>query len=575
MRRRTPSTIASFILVLLVLGACQPASPAPRAPAGADSEPVAAAPSAPRAPKTIVIGGGRQHTDMGAFGVSDYEIRNLVDGELVRKNAQTFTAEPWLAEERPSIDKGTWVVHPDGTMTTRWTMRPNIKWHDGTPFSTQDFILGWDVIRDTRIPFGDRSVAQNISRIETPDDRTLILHWSKSFNRADQLYGTKLRAFPRHILEDVYRSGNLEAFSNHPWWTSGFISTGPFKVTRWEQNVELDMTAFDDYFLGRPKVDRVIWRFIPDINAMLSNVLSDNVDAALRQAFTLDTGLVAKQQWADQGKGTVHFTPVNMDRVGLTPTNPWLRDIRVRQAFIHAINRQEIVETISHGLESVAHIPLSPNRPQFPQAVAAATKYDYDPARAQALLAEAGWTRGPDGILVNAQGERFVIDGRSGTQEFEVQLQSATIDNWRRVGVSVDVHNLTAREEASEEYRGRYSGAKWGWGSFSVEQWRFFYGTENIPTAENRWIGSNDSRWDDPRKQAILDEMDQTLDPARFDQALVDFARVFSEQLPLLPLKLQAEVMSVRKGVQNIFPRPELGGENTRTWNAEQWDIQS
>jgi hypothetical protein len=67
--------------------------------------------------------------------------------------------------------------------------------------------------------------------------------------------------------------------------------------------------------------------------------------------------------------------------------------------------------------------------------------------------------------------------------------------------------------------------------------------------------------------------MDRTLDPAGFDQAIIDFARVFSEQLPLLPLKLQAEVMSVRKGVQNVFPRTELGGENTRTWNAEQWDI--
>jgi peptide/nickel transport system substrate-binding protein len=558
----------------LLLGACQP-TPNRAATTSTESAAPQAVPAVGGAagPRTIIIGGGRQHTDMGAFGVSDYEVRNLVDAELMRKNALTITGEPWMAEERPSVEKGTWQVNADGSMVTTYKLRPGIKWHDGVPFTPKDVIFGWELIRDTRIPFGDRSVAQNINKIEAPDDRTIVLYWTKIYNRADELYSTKLRPYPAHILEDVYRNQPLDSFSSNPWWTSGFIGTGPFKVMSWDQDVEINLQAVDDYFLGRPKVDRIIWRFIFDTNTMLSNVLSNNVDAALRQAFTLDTGLVAKDQWAAKGEGTVIFSPVNMDRIGLSPYNPWLRDLRVRQALLHAIDRPSIVATLSRGVEEVAHIPLSPGRPQYEQALAVATKYDYDPQRASRLLADAGWTPGADGILVNGSGERFVVDGRTDPQVFQVQLQSAISDNWKRVGVAVDVHNLTQREESSsEQTRGHYAGVKWDWNSFAIDQWRFFYATASIPTAQNAWIGSNEIAWDDPGKEAALDQMDRSLEQAPYNAAVVQFTKLFSEQLPALPIKLQAEVMSVRKGLTNLYTRKELGGENTRTWNAEQWE---
>src|SRR5687767_13159292 len=105
---RGARTVMMCILVVLTLGACQPSRPADSQAPGTGGD-VAQAPPARQGPKTIVIGSGRQHTDMGSFGVSDYEVRNLVDGELVRKNALTFTADPWLAEDKPSIEKGTWV----------------------------------------------------------------------------------------------------------------------------------------------------------------------------------------------------------------------------------------------------------------------------------------------------------------------------------------------------------------------------------------------------------------------------------------------------------------------------------
>lgn len=556
---------------ILVLAACAPAS---QTTPGASDQTAQSGSVAVRT-KTLVVGGGRDHTTESDFGesLSDAEISDLLGAGLFRKNALTFTADPWLAEESPSVERGTWIVNPDGTMVTRYHLRPNTRWHDGAPLTVQDFLLGWEMTRDTKLGHGDASVARAITTIETPDDRTLVLNWSQTFNRADAIMRSRLAPQPRHIVEPLYRTLDIEQLLAHPHWTTQHVSSGPFKVARWQQGEEMELQAFDDYFLGRPKIDRIIWRFIPDLNTMLSNVLSNNVDAALRQAFNLDTGLVAKEQWEARGEGTVSFTPVTLDWVNLTPLNPWLTDMRVRRALLHAIDRQAMVDTVSHGLEAVAHFPLAPKRPQHERALAVATKYDYDLNRARQLMAEAGWTPGPDGVLVNGRGERFVIDARTGTQQFEEQLQAVVLDYWKRLGVEGQINNLSARQQQSEDVRGRWTGAKWGWQSMSVELWVRFYGTDNIPTADKRWVGNNEARWDDPAKEAVLTEMNQTLDPRRKDDLIVQFARLFSEQLPHLPLKYQAEVQSVRKGIVNLHPRAELGGENTRTWNAEQWDL--
>ena len=565
-------------LSIFTLLACQPAGQTPRSQSTGGTAPgdQAAAPVQPAVKKTLVIGGGRDHLSESDFGenFSDAEISDLLGAGLFRKNALTFAADPWMVEEAPSIEKGTWTVNPDGSMVTRYRLRPNVKWHDGTPLTTQDWLFGWELTKDPKMSHGNPEVGRAISRIEVLDDRNMVFYWNQPFNRADAIMRSRLGAHPRHILEEAYRSGDTTRIMENPQWTTQFIGSGPYKIVRWDISQEIEMEAFNDYFLGRPKIDRIIWKHIFDVNTMLSNVLSNGVDAALRQAFTVDTGLVAKDQWEARGEGQVIFTGVNLDWVALNTLNPWLRDIRLRRAMLHAINRDDISENLSGGFEPVAHMPLSPKRPQFDRAQAVVTKYPYDPARAQALMSEAGWNRGPDGVLVNAQGERFVIDGRTGTQEFQVQLQSAVIDYWKRIGVEVQINNLTARQEQSEEYRGRFSGAKWAWQSFAVELYRRFYGNDNIPTAEKRWVGNNESRWDDPQKESILIEMDQTFDNRRRDDLVVEFNRLYSEQLPTIPLKYQAEVMSVRKGIVNLFPRNELGGENTRTWNAEQWDWQ-
>src|SRR5947208_7222455 len=138
-RARTAPGALLLTALALLLGACQPAATT----TGGGAPQAAPAAGGASGPRTIVIGGGRQHTDMGEYGTSDYEIRNLVDAELTHKNALTLTGEPWMAEERPTIEKGSWQVNADGTMVTTYRLRPGIKWHDGVAFTPSDVVFGW------------------------------------------------------------------------------------------------------------------------------------------------------------------------------------------------------------------------------------------------------------------------------------------------------------------------------------------------------------------------------------------------------------------------------------------------
>ena len=200
------------------------------------------------------------------------------------------------------------------------------------------------------------------------------------------------------------------------------------------------------------------------------------------------------------------------------------------------------------------------------------TKYPYDPARAQALMSEAGWNRALDGVLVNAQGERFVIDGRTGTQEFQVQLQSAVIDYWKRIGVEVQINNLTARQQ-SEEYRGRFS-CQVGLAELRgravpplLRQRQHPHCGEALGWQQRVALGRSPEGVHPDRDGPDLRQPPARRPGGGVQSPLLGAAPDHSFEIP-------GRGHVGAQGHREPLPRNELGGENTRTWNAEQWDWQ-
>jgi peptide/nickel transport system substrate-binding protein len=517
---------------------------------------------------SITIIAGQQLASFGSFRGAGGETNDIVHAGLVTRNAETFEDLPWLAASLPSQSDGTWVVNSDGTMTTTFRLRPNIKWHDGTPFSSHDFVFGYEVATDPKVPYQNTGVVRLMERIEALDDRTVVIHWKRAYPWANTVFQDNLPPLPRHLLEASYRAG--EPLEDQLYWSRGFVGLGPYRVVNFEPDQVLEARAFDDYFLGRPKVDRLIYRVVSDPNVALTNVLSNNTDVALRLALTVENGLTARQRWEAAGEGKVNIVPVAIWYLNLSGMNPWFDDVRVRKALMYGIDREAMNESIFSGIEQVAHVPFSPRRPQYARLEPVVTKYPFDAARAQQLLAEAGWQRGGDGVLVNGRGERMSFEARTTTgQQASEQLQLAITSYWRTLGVETQINNVTAAVARDDQHRGRWPGANWQGGPVTPEGLYNAYHSSQIPTTENRWSGSNTARW--TRSDALLDQMWTTLDRGRWDSLLVELLQQLTDQLPNHPIIYGSDVTTVRKGLQNVGPRYETGEVNSRTWNVHQW----
>ena len=118
----------------------------------------------------------------------------------------------------------------------------------------------------------DRLVPEMISKIETPDDRTLVIHWNDLYNEAYAIQYTHVRAFPRHLLLDAFQAGDMKAFANLPYWNKNFVGAGAFKVVEWDQGSRVELEAFNDFALGRPKIERMTYKTVEDSNTNLAAV---------------------------------------------------------------------------------------------------------------------------------------------------------------------------------------------------------------------------------------------------------------------------------------------------------------
>ena len=524
--------------------------------------------------KRLVIHGERQVTSLGYHNRRETEHVSMVDAGLVTQNPVTLERVPVLAEELPSIKKGTWKIDTQKkTMITVYKLRPGLTWHDGKPYTSKDFEFGWQIAKHPEFPMPDRLVPELISKIETPDDRTIVIHWNDLYNEAYAIQYTHVRAFPRHLLQEAFAAGDMKAFANLPYWNKNFVGAGPYRVVEWDAGTRMELEAFKDFTLGRPKIDRVTYKTVEDTNTNLAAVLAGEVDLCMRSTLSFDGAMILREQWEKPGKGKIYISPASWSWLNLSRDNPWFSDVKVRRALLHALDREAMVQNLFKGEKIVSDVPLSRVRKSYKKALATATLYKYDPETAKKLLAEAGWKPGSDGVLVNSKGERMEFEFRvTAERRDHEQAQAIIADYWKKVGVRTNIKNLPNRLLNAAENRNRWPGAFIGTHNVTVEEWQERFHTKNIPSAENKFALENVSGWNDPRKDAILDELNSIVTPARSEQLQLEFLKMFSDALPHLPLYYSPEVLVAKKGLTGITPRQESGGQNSSSWNMYQWD---
>jgi len=209
-----------------------------------------------------------------------------------------------LATRLPSLADGSIVLLPDGRMQTTWVLRPGVKWQDGVPLTAEDLAFGSEVGRDPEIPGEKSPSGKYIEEVEARDPQTAVTTWKAPFFRANALTLRELWPMPSHLMRDAFRA-DRKAFMNLPYWTTDYVHLGPFRLVDYGLGETLVFERFDEYFLGRPKLQRVVLQTIRDPNATFAGIRAGAVDMTTELSFPPDLGARLRDEWATTGEGVV------------------------------------------------------------------------------------------------------------------------------------------------------------------------------------------------------------------------------------------------------------------------------
>ena len=274
-----------------------------------------------------------------------------------------------------------WEVSGGKKPVITFHLRRGVRWHDGAEFTAADVVFTYEKIMDPGTNTVRRSDYELVESLEVFDPYTVRVRYKEPFSPGLESWGIGI--IPKHILEgeDI----NTAPFNRSP------VGTGPFRFKEWVSDEKVVVEAYDDYFEGRPLLDRIVYRVIPETALMEQEQLTGGVD--LRGVFPHQYERMTGDEQFDiykrYGRGYTY--------IGYNMEKEIFKDRRVRQALTHAINREEIVDYVLYGLGVTASGPF-PNHLWYHNRDV--KPYPYDPDRARKLLAEAGWrdTDG-DGIL--------------------------------------------------------------------------------------------------------------------------------------------------------------------------------
>lgn len=459
---------------------------------------------------------------------------------------------PKLAVEVPTRQNGG--ISEDG-LTWRIKLRDDAVWHDGTPFTAHDVKYTLDLINKPGFNTRTRQGHELIESIEVINDHEIT--WTMKELYApyiSQLSSTFM--VPKHILEKE-EDPNVSSLSQKP------IGTGPFKFDSRVSGDRVVLTANKDYYGDGPYLERIEFKYIPDMNGLYTQFLTGQVDFVGIQGIPHNF----YEEVKDVPELDVHVIPIgSIEGIVINHGHPILSDKAVRQALYHAVNREAIVDLIYYGLPETTESFLPKMSWAYANDLPA---QEYSIEKANKILDEAGWKKGQDGIR-EKDGKRlsFLIATTSGN-ELRAQTQQLIQQDWKNIGVELKINNMPAAV---------MWGDHWFKSQFESVLVSVNYMTGNDPDANYRFnshaipaqggSGSNVSQYKNPEADALLEKGRQTIDIEERKKIYHDLQHVLREDLALLPLYQTVRVQGHKKGLEGFKPNINV---LSNAWNAGTW----
>lgn len=452
---------------------------------------------------------------------------------------------PMLAAQVPTRENGG--ISADG-MTITYHLRANAKWTDGKAVTSRDVRFTWRAIMNP----ANNAVSHNgydlITAIDTPDDRTAVVHLKKPFApfvntffaESDQPY----TVVPEHALAS-YRSVNQAPFNTHPT-----VTDGPFKFERWIHGDSIVLAANDNFFMGKPHLRRIVIRIVPDENTSVNLLRTHSIDymfqASIATYPSLRTVPGIRLVWVNMnGYEGMAF---NMKRKPFD-------DPRVRSAVAYAIDKAQLVRDLTYGQEKIATEDL----PDWMWAYNPAVKQvPHDVAKAKALLQSAG-VKLPLNLVL-------VTDTANVTHKREAVLVQAML---HRIGIQVEVKTYPG----DLLYAPAGAGGIVHGGNFDLALWPWYAGIDPDNSSEFTCAfmpphGYNDSRYCSPEMEKLQKQALTNYDRATRTKAYHGIEALLARDNPILFFWWQRQQEALGVDLHGFTPNPAV-----ESWNAWQWSL--
>ncbi|NOY53035.1 MAG: ABC transporter substrate-binding protein [Deltaproteobacteria bacterium] len=448
-------------------------------------------------------------------------INGLIYSGLVRLDAKGRVV-PGLARS--------WEI-PD-PRTYRFHLRRNVSFHDGTPLTAADIRFTFESILDPATASPHRSTFEKIERIETPDPWTVIFILKEPF--APFLVGLTMGIVPARTARRLGKG-----FAEHP------VGTGPFMLVHREEGDSYTLKADPDYFGGPPKLEKVVFRVIPDSTVRFLELRKGSVQLLLNGIEPDYLPLVRR----NPELRTLTGPGVNYSYIGFNLTDPILKHRRVREAIAHAVDRKAIIRYLLKGTAREATGLLSPLNWAYNGSV---KTFDYDPAKSRALLDKAGFTD-PDGAGPKM---RFTLTFKTSQDELRKRIAAALQQQFRKVGIGMTIRSYEWGTFYGDIKSGNFQLYTLSWvGITEPDIYYYIFHSSNIPPR-----GANRGRYKNPEIDRLLEAGRRETDPAKRKRIYGRVQEILARDLPYVSLWYYDNVAVFSKRLHGFVldPRGDL-----------------
>ncbi len=507
-----------------------------------------------------------------------------IDAMLAKTYILSMTRRPFTAFDKdwklicllctklPTIENGLAVAEkaPGGKngIAVTYTIQPGATWGDGIPVTTKDVVFSWNVGRHPQSGYGETEFYRRLYKIDVKDAKTFTLHFDKLTFEYNAINGFEL--LPSHLEKP--RFADPLAYKTRTAYDADTLNPGlyhgPYRITKVARGSQVVLELNPTWYGKKPSFKKITVRAIGNTAALEANLLSGAIDMIAGElGLSLDQALAFEKRHGR--KYDFSYKPgLVYEHIDLNFDNPILKDVQVRRALLHAIDREAISKQLFEGRQPVAHTMVNPLDWVYATDV---PHYPFDPKKAAQLLDAAGWSKRSGGVRINDKGEKLTFElmttaGNRSRELVEQVLQS----QWRKLGIDIRIRNEPARVFFGQTVTRRRNKAMamFAWISAPENVPRTTLHSTQIPTAGNNWSGQNYTGYKNPEVDALIDRIEVELDRDKRRALWHRMQVIYATDLPVVPLYFRADPFVLPKWLKGVEP---TGHQDISTLWVENW----